>query len=74
MKSDPVLNAGHLYGRDTTGRPPSVIPVVVVGVVVVVVVVVVMVVLVVVVVGVVCGLVDGVMGTQMKSLARQRPT
>ena len=71
MKSDPVLNAGHLYGRDTTGRPPPVIPVVVVGVVVVVVV---MVVLVVVVVGVVCGLVDGVLGTQMKSLARQRPT
>ena len=70
MKSDPVLNAGHLYGRDTTGRPPSVIPVVVVVVVVVVV----MVVLVVVVVGVVCGLVDGVLGTQMKSLARQRPT
>ena len=70
MNSDPVLNAGHLYGRDTTGRPPSVIPVVVVVVVVVVV----MVVLVVVVVGVVCGLVDGVLGTQMKSLARQRPT
>ena len=67
MKSDPVLNAGHLYGRDTTGRPPSVLPVVVVVVVV-------MVVLVVVVVGVVCGLVDGVLGTQMKSLARQRPT
>ena len=70
MKSDPVLNAGHLYGRDTTGRPPSVIPVVVVGVVVVVVVVVV---LVVVVVGVVCGVVDEITGTQMKSLARQRP-